>query len=77
MKVVQTFSAPTHLVMQMDEEIGGHRQKSAWICDAIKRKLNGSQEVKGSSSRRLMAELLLRDDVDEHMKEEIQRRMNS
>ena len=24
----------------MDEEIGGHRQKSAYICDAIEKKLS-------------------------------------
>ncbi len=40
MKVVQTFSAPMHLVLRMDEEIGGHRKKSAYICDAINQKLN-------------------------------------
>ena len=40
MKVVQTFSAPMHLVLRMDEEIAGHRMKSQWICDAIDKKLN-------------------------------------
>ena len=40
MKVVQTFSAPMHLVLRMDEEISGHRQKSAYICDAIEKKMN-------------------------------------
>ena len=39
MKVVQTFSAPMHLVLRMDDEIGGHRQKSQWICDAIEKKM--------------------------------------
>ena len=29
-----------HLVMRMDEEINGYRQKSAYICDAIDKKLN-------------------------------------
>lgn len=41
MKVVQTFSAPMHLVMRMDEQIAGHRRKSAWICSAIDSKLRG------------------------------------
>ena len=75
MKVVQTFSAPMHLVMRMDEEIGGHRQKSQWICDAIKNKIDGTESIKNCSTRRLIAELLIRD-IDEHLREELLRRMN-
>ena len=44
MKVVQTFSAPMHLVLRMDEKIDGHRQKSQWICDAIDKKLKSGSE---------------------------------
>ena len=76
MKVVQTFSAPMHLVMRMDEEIGGHRQKSQWICDAIKNKIDGEGSIMNCSTRRLMAILTQRDDVDDHLKEELFRRLS-
>lgn len=76
MKVVQTFSAPMHLVLRMDEEIGGHRQKSQWICDAIDTKLNGEESVHQMSSRRLMAILITRKDIDGHLIEELLRRLN-
>jgi hypothetical protein len=76
MKVVQTFSAPMHLVLRMDEEIGGHRKKSQWICDAIKNKIDGEESILNCSTRRLMAILHHRDDVDDHLKEELLRRLN-
>lgn len=64
--------------MRLDEELHGrHRQRSAWICSAIDSKLRGDfdDQIEHASTRRLMAVLLARDDVDEHLKEEILRRL--
>lgn len=63
-----------HLVLRMDEKIDGHRQKSQWICDAIENKLDG-EGIMNCSTRRLMAILHHRDDVDEHLREELERRL--
>jgi hypothetical protein len=64
--------------MRLQEEGIPSRQKSSWISDAIRLKLDGVDEdtIQNASVRRLMAALLNRDDCDPHLKEELLRRLN-
>ena len=77
MKTIVSFSAPTHLVMRMNEEIQGHRQKSAYICDAITKKMEGGQNTNQVSTRQLIAILHARQDIDEHLRHELERRIQN
>ena len=64
--------------MRLQDENIPSRQKSQWISDAIRLKLDGLNEdvIQNKSTRQLMAALLARNDCDEHLKEEILRRLN-
>jgi len=75
---VISFSCPAHLAMRLNEENIPSREKSRWISDAIRLKLDGVDEdtIQNASTRRLMAALLSREDCDHHLKEEILRRLN-
>lgn len=76
MRTVISFSCPVHLALRIDAENIPRRKFSAFVCDAIMSKLDGQENIAQMSSRRLMALLLSRDDVDPHLKEEILRRLN-
>ena len=78
MNTVISFSCPAHLALRLSEENIPSRKKSEWISDAIRLKLDGVDEdtIQNASVRRLMAALLNRKDCDEHLKEEILRRLN-
>jgi hypothetical protein len=64
--------------MRLQEENFGPRKFSSFVVDAIVAHLDAhhDSQIQNASSRRLMAVLLSRDDVDEHLKEEILRRLN-
>ena len=78
MNRVISFSCPAHLALRLSEENIPSRQKSQWISDAIRLKLDGVDEdtIQNASVRRLMAALLSREDCEPHLKEEILRRLN-
>jgi len=78
MNTVISFSCPAHLAMRLQEENIPGRKKSQWISDAIRLKLDGIDQdtIQNASVRRLMAALLNREDCDEHLREEILRRLN-
>ena len=78
MNTVISFSCPGHLAMRLHDEKIPPREKSKWISDAIRLKLDGVDEdtIQNASVRRLMAALLSREDCDPHLKEEILRRLN-
>ena len=78
MNTVISFSCPAHLAMRLNEENIPAREKSKWISDAIRLKLDGVDEdtIQNASVRRLMAALVARDDCDPHLKEELLRRLN-
>lgn len=78
MNTVISFSCPTYLAMRLNDEKIGAREKSKWISDAIRTKLDGNDgyTIENSSTLQLMAALLSREDCDPHLKEEILRRLN-
>jgi hypothetical protein len=78
MNTVISFSCPAYLALRLSDENIPSREKSRWISEAIRMKLDGmnSESVQDVSTRRLMAALLSRDDVDAHLKEELLRRLN-
>ncbi len=78
MNTVISFSCPAHLALRLSEENIPARQKSSWISEAIRNKLDGvdAHTIQNASTRRLMAALVARDDCDPHLKEEILRRLN-
>lgn len=78
MNTVISFSCPAHLAMRLHDENIPSREKSKWISDAIRLKLDGVDKdtIQNASVRRLMAALLSREDCDPHLKEEILRRLN-
>jgi hypothetical protein len=78
MNTVISFSCPAHLALRLNEENIPPREKSAWISQAIRLKLDGvdGDTIQNCSSRRLMAVLMSREDVDDHLKEELLRRLN-
>lgn len=65
-----------HLALRIDAENIPRRKFSSFVCDAILSKLDGQENVAQMSSRRLMAILHHRDDVDDHLKEELLRRLS-
>lgn len=78
MNTVISFSCPAYLAMRLNDENIPSREKSKWISDAIRLKLDGVDEdsIHNRSTRQLMAALLAREDCDPHLKEEILRRLN-
>lgn len=75
---VISFSCPAYLALRLSEENIPARQKSSWISDAIRLKLDGVDEdsIHNRSTRQLMAALFAREDCDPHLKEELLRRLN-
>ena len=73
-----SFSCPLHLALRLQEENLRPRMFSSFVCNAIQQSLDNAHDsqIENASSRRLMAALLSRTDVDEHLKEEILRRLN-
>ena len=63
--------------MRLQDENIPARKKSEWISQAIQNKLDGidADAIYNVSTRRLMAALLARDDCDDHLKEELLRRL--
>jgi hypothetical protein len=52
----------------MDEEIGGHRQKSAYICDAIEKKLSSSQEYNAQTPNQKLVRIAHDDELPEFVR---------
>ena len=77
MNTVISFSCPAYLAMRLQDENIPARKKSEWISQAIQNKLDGidADAIYNASTRRLMAALLARDDCDDHLKEELLRRL--
>ncbi len=48
----------------MDDEIGGHRQKSQWICDAIEKKLTGKCAIFNHTTLEILQAARYRCDED-------------
>ena len=78
MNTVISFSCPAYLAMRLNDEKIGSRKKSEWISDAIRTKLddNGFIDIGKLDTLTILAHLSRRDDVDQHLKEEIVRRLN-
>lgn len=78
MNTVISFSCPAHLALRLNEENIPPREKSAWISDAIKGKLDRNQgsTLANASASVLMIYLKNHPDCDAHLKEEIMRRLN-
>ncbi len=78
MNTVISFSCPAYLAMRLNEENIPARTKSQWISDAIRLKLDGVDQdtIQNKSTRQLIAALFARDDCDDHLKEELLRRLN-
>jgi len=78
LNTVISFSCPAYLALRLSDENIPPREKSRWISEAIRMKLDGmnAESIQDVSTRRLMAALLSRDDVDAHLKEELLRRLN-
>lgn len=78
MNTVISFSCPAHLAMRLHDENIPARTKSQWISDAIRLKLDGvdGDTIQNASTRKLMAAIVARSDVDDHLREEILRRLN-
>ena len=64
--------------MRLAEEKIGSRKKSEWITDAIRTKLDddGFIDIGKLDTLTILAHLSRRADVDDHLKEEILRRLN-
>ena len=78
MNTVISFSCPAHLAMRLNDEKIGSRKKSEWISDAIRTKLDddGFIDIGKLDTLTILAHLTRRADVDDHLKEEIVRRLN-
>ena len=78
MNTVISFSCPAHLAMRLNDEKIGSRKKSEWISDAIRTKLDddGFIDIGKLDTMYILAHLSRRADVDDHLKEEILRRLN-
>ena len=78
MNTVISFSCPAHLAMRLNEQKIGSRKKSEWIADAIRTKLDedGFIDIGKLDTLTILAHLTRRADVDEHLKEELLRRLN-
>jgi metal-responsive CopG/Arc/MetJ family transcriptional regulator len=78
MNTVISFSCPTHLAMRLNDEKIGSRKKSEWISDAIRKKLDddGFIDIGKLDTLTIIAHLRRRDDIDDHLKEELNRRLN-
>jgi len=78
MNTVISFSCPAHLAMRLNEQKIGSRKKSEWITDAIRTKLDGDDyvDITKLDTLYIFAHLTRRADVDDHLKEELMRRLN-
>jgi len=78
MNTVISFSCPAHLALRLSEQKIGSRKKSEWITDAIRTKLDdeGFIDIGKLDTLTILAHLSRRADVDDHLKEEIVRRLN-
>ena len=78
MNTVISFSCPAYLAMRLNDEKIGARKKSEWIADAIRTKLDGDGfiDIGKLEVLTILAHLSRRADVDDHLKEEILRRLN-
>ena len=78
MNTVISFSCPAHLALRLSEENIPARTKSQWISDAIRTKLDKDDfiDIGKLDTMYILAHLSRRADVDEHLKEEIFRRLN-
>lgn len=78
MNTVISFSCPAHLAMRLNDEKIGSRKKSEWIADAIRQKLDddGFIDIAKLDALTIFAHLTRRADVDDHLKEELMRRLN-
>ena len=78
MNTIISFSCPAHLALRLSEEKIQSRKKSEWIADAIRTKLDddGFIDIGKLDTLTILAHLSRRADVDDHLKEEILRRLN-
>lgn len=78
MNTVISFSCPAYLAMRLAEEKIESRKKSEWIADAIRKKLDGDfdMDIRNLETILVLANLYRRDDIDDHLKEEIKRRLD-
>ena len=78
MNTVISFSCPAYLTMRLNDEKIESRKKSEWIADAIRTKLDKDDyiDINKLDTMYILAHLRRRDDVDDHLKEEITRRLN-
>ena len=78
MNTIISFSCPAHLAMRLNDEKIASRKKSEWISDAIRTKLDddGFIDIGKLDTMYILAHLSRRADVDDHLKEEILRRLN-
>ena len=78
MNTVISFSCPAYLAMRLNDEKIGARKKSEWIADAIRKKLDGDfdMDIRNLETILVLANLYRRDDIDDHLKEEIKRRLD-
>ena len=78
MNTVISFSCPAHLAMRLNDENIPARTKSQWISDAIRHKLDndGFIDIAKLDTLTILAHLTRRADVDNHLKEELKRRLN-
>ena len=69
MRVNRTYSLDYNTIQSLNERVSA-KYRSKFVCDAIKTKLYGADEIDVSqlSSRRLMAILSQREDVREFVK---------
>lgn len=78
MNTVISFSCPAHLALRLSEENIPSRTKSSWISDAIRLKLDKDEfiDIAKLDTLTILAHLTRRADVDDHLKEELLRRLN-
>ena len=78
MNTVISFSCPAHLALRLSEENIPARQKSSWISEAIRKKLDKDEfiDIAKLDALTIFAHLTRRADVDDHLKEELMRRLN-
>lgn len=78
LNTVISFSCPAHLALRLSEENIPSRKKSEWISEAIRKKLDKDEfiDIAKLDTMTILAHLSRRADIDDHLKEEIVRRLN-